>query len=127
MNLKQISTILVRFNPMTPKTASIKEFVARCGSKKAVISNPDCTIKTKLSIRDIEPTVTVEFANGSKEVFHTRDLTAQQITQSITETRELLDANALLMKNGVTESDQIISNWGKPDRELTKVWTSLEQ
>ena len=127
MSLKQISRISIRFNPMTPKTASIKEFLQRCMAPKAAASNPDCVVKTKLSIKDIEPTVSVEFANGNKEVFYTRGLTAEQITKAIKDKRELLDAQELLKKNGVTEDDKIISDWGTPRYKQPRVWNSLEQ
>ena len=127
MSLKQITSIAIRFNPLRAGTSSIKEFAARCGTKKAKQSNPDCVVKTQLSVRDIDPTVTVEFANGSKEVFQTNKLTAEQITRSIKDTRDLLDSQALLKKNGITEKDKLVSDWGQPGCVHPKIWASIEQ
>lgn len=127
MSLKQISKVFIRFNPATGGSKSIKEFLARCEAKKAKASNPDCVVKAQLSIKDIEPTVTVHYANGFQDVFQTRSLTAEQITIAIRERRELLDSQELLKKNGVTDKDKLDSDWGKPGCIQPRIWTTLEQ
>jgi|UniRef100_A0A7S1TAA0 large subunit ribosomal protein L53 len=126
MSLKQLNRVLIRFNPAQPGSKSIKEFVARCGAKKAKTSNPECVVKTQLSVKSIEPTVTVEYANGYKDVFHTRNLTAEQIVNSIKDRRDLLDSQVLLKKNGVTENDKFDSDWGQAGCFQPRIWTSVE-
>lgn len=127
MSLKQVSKIFIRFNPMMKGTSSVKEFVSRCTSPKALASNPDCVIKTQLTTRNDPPTVTVEFANGMRKQFETSKLTAEQLSNTIKDERELLDSQDLLKKNGITENDRLVSDWGRPDCIKPKIWASIEQ
>uniref|UniRef100_A0A061RNS0 Large ribosomal subunit protein mL53 n=1 Tax=Tetraselmis sp. GSL018 TaxID=582737 RepID=A0A061RNS0_9CHLO len=126
MSLKQVSSIFARFNPLGKGTNSVKEFMSRCESAKAKASNPECVVTAKLSLRETEPTVTVVFLNGTKEVYQTSNMTAEQLSKAIQERREVLDAYELLEKNGVSREDKLMSDWGLSVRNMPKIWTTME-
>ena len=50
MQLKQLSRVIVRFNPWQQNGKSAREFLSRCQSPSAAASNPDCKVSLYLSM-----------------------------------------------------------------------------
>lgn len=110
MQLKQISRLLISFAPYSGTARSAREFLARCTARKAVASNPDCKIETKLRLNGA-PFIEIEYANKQRDKFETADLTVQQILDRIKTQSETMETRQRLQQAGLADV-KLESNWG---------------
>lgn len=110
MQLKQLSRVIVRFNPWQQNGKSAREFLSRCQSPSAAASNPDCKIETLVRTQG-DPYVIVEYTNKKQERIDTALRTVNQILDQINAVAEEMTVKEMLSKAGVL-GHKLESEWG---------------
>lgn len=74
--LQHIKRIEVKFNPLHPNAANVREFYQGVTDKKSIKSNRECILKAKVVSDQSDPEITVQFEDDHKLMINAKHLEA---------------------------------------------------
>lgn len=87
--LSHIKRVEVKFDPLHPNSANIREFYAGIASKKVRKSNPECLTKYQIVSDRSDPLVTIRFEDNHKLAINAKHLESNHIVRLIKQFREI--------------------------------------
>lgn len=79
INLKEVKSVAVHFDPFTGDTQSVRQFVPALLGPKVRATNPQCRVRTKVLNDRSAPGFEAELASGTTLVFKTANLSVLDI------------------------------------------------
>mmetsp|Transcript_19278 Transcript_19278/g.42180 ORF Transcript_19278/g.42180 Transcript_19278/m.42180 type:complete len:111 (-) Transcript_19278:186-518(-) len=101
MVLRALSKVRIQFNAFDKRSASVREFLARCQSPLAVAENPKCEVLPKVRVDDQPPVVELTFLNGEVEVVNCSKLKVNDIVSIISKKNLQFESDDMMKEAGV--------------------------
>ncbi|KAK5582262.1 hypothetical protein RB653_003845 [Dictyostelium firmibasis] len=81
--LSKLKSIVYKFDPMDPKTRSIRSFIPLTTCKRTRQLAPECKISFDLSPQNSTPEINIKFVSGLEKSIKTETLELDSIVESI--------------------------------------------
>ncbi|KAN0050347.1 hypothetical protein ACTA71_003466 [Dictyostelium dimigraforme] len=81
--LYKLKSVIYKFDPMDPKTRSIRSFIPYTTCKRSRQLSPDCKVSFELSSEHVSPLISLKFVNGVEKTINTETMQLDSIIESV--------------------------------------------
>ncbi|KAM9987439.1 hypothetical protein ACTFIZ_005190 [Dictyostelium cf. discoideum] len=81
--LAKLKSVVYKFDPLDPKTRSIRSFIPLTTCKRSRQLAPECSISFDLGPQNPSPVIDIKFVNGTEKSIKTDTLELMSIVESI--------------------------------------------